>query len=467
MKKQFFNLVSALTVTSLAIFNTGCKEDTIIKANIAPVADDIYSNVIGDTLTLITKTVIDDSIVTSFSSSSTPVIHGLGTVNDPLFGRSNWGIYTQFLPTANNLSIPTPDSVVLILPYYGVSWGDTLSSSAPSMQSFTVYRVTETMSKDSTYYSKSYKNIDWNNPVSDPTPVNVLGLKYDTLKIAGAVRSPHLRIKLKASFAAELVAAAASSNNSADFLDKIKGIYIGPSDTSNGSLRTVPYFFLNGNSDYNRASIALYYSENGNTKPDSIKTAFLNFVYTDCAHFNRITRNYTGSWANNYIQSTAVSDSIILVQNEPGASLDIRIPYIKNLPNAIINKAQLVITQIKMNDESDKFTAPSRLYPVGVDATGAAYTIKDREPVESSGPLDFIDGTRRDVTLPDGTQASQYYINIPREVQKAILNKADELHLRINGTVTYPGAYRLIAGGKKHSNSMYRIRLNISYSKIN
>jgi hypothetical protein len=216
-----------------------------------------------------------------------------------------------------------------------------------------------------------------------------------------------------------------------------------------------------------RGSVALYYQENGNTAPDSVRASFMNFITNGTVHYNYITRNYAGTQAQQYLQSVAKSDEVIVMQNEPGAALDIRIPNLKNLPVGLINKAQLVITQVKLpNDQSDIFTTPARVYPVGVDDAGLSYTILDRMPLSSSSPLEFMDGTAHAVTMPDGTVTTQYFINIPREVQSAIVNRKNELHLRINGTVTYPAAYRLLAGGS-NSNKYYKIRLNIVYSKIN
>lgn len=443
---------------------TGCKEDTIIKAGVTPASDLLYTdNLIGDTLTINTKTVLDDSINTSYTSTSLSTIHGLGTLNDPFFGRTNWGIYMQVVPAAANLTLPSQvDSAVLILPYAGFTWGDT---SGAATEKFTVYRVSQNMSDTATYYSKTFTPVE-STPVSASVSVQLDKLS-DSVKVQGANKAPHLRIKLTDAFRDILVTAAKSSVDNDAFLNQVKGLYICATDTLNGTVRRVPYFFITGSADYLRASVALYYQENGNTSPDSVRSSFLNFVYGDCAHYNYITRNYSGKTANQYFQSTLQSDSLMLLQNEPGAALDIRIPNLKNLPVGLINKAQLVITQVKQpGDESDKFFAPSRIYPVGVDSTGAAYTILDRLPLTSTSPLDFIDGTSHDVTMPDGTTVKQYYINIPREVQNAIVKKSKELHLRINGTVTYPGAYRLIAGGK-HSNKLYKVRLNIVYTKIN
>lgn len=463
MKNNLLNLATALLISGLAISVTGCKEDTIIKAGITPASDNIFSNIIGDTLTIYSKTVEDDSIVTGYTPTNSNIIHGVGTLTDAFFGRTNWGIYMQVLPNAANLTLPTtPDSAVLILPYAGFSWGDTNKNVT---EEFAVYRVTDDMSKDTAYFSKTKKAVDWSSPVSEPVSVNLFNLK-DSVKVAGSNKAPHMRIKLKAAFMNELLAIAKAANNSGEFINAMKGLYIVAKDTNNNTIKVIPYFYISGASDYSRASVAFYYNENGNTDPNKVSTNFFSFTTADCAHYNYISRKYDGYPAYPYVKQTTgqQSDSIILMQNEPGASFDIRIPYLKNLPVAIINKAQLVITKVSLASDPDAgiLYEPSRLYPVGVDASGKTYTILDREPVDVSGPLDFIDGNRRSVTV-NGITVTQWHINIPREVQKAIINKSDELHLRINGTVTYPGAYRLIAGGK---HSTYKIRLNITYSTI-
>lgn len=473
MKNRFLAFASLILLCAL---NTGCKEDTIIKANVTPSSDFILSNPIGDTLTIYTKTVYDDSISVRYNNSSYEIIKGLGTLNDPFFGRTNWSIFTQFIPTANNITIASPntmDSAVLILPYANFSWGDTNNKTAPSrIESFSVYAVTEDMYKDSTYYTKTSFKYDA-TPIGEVLNADIYSLKTDSIKVAGSNRAPHLRIKLTNAFMQTLYNAANSTSDNATFLSQIKGFYIVARDTNNSTLRTIPYFYLTGSADYQRAAIALYYNDpttNPTFNPDNIQTIFFNFSANDCAHNNYITHNYSSAPINSYLQSTNQSDDRVFLQNEPGAAIDIRIPYIKYLPKGVINKAQLVITQVdyagnpRKATDIDTFSAPPRIYPVGVDASGGAYTIQDRYPTDNDGPLAFIDGNKNVAILADGTIITQYYINIPREVQKAILNQANELHLRINGTVTYPGAYRLMAGGKGNT---YRVRLNISYTKIN
>jgi hypothetical protein len=156
---------------------------------------------------------------------------------------------------------------------------------------------------------------------------------------------------------------------------------------------------------------------------------------------------------------------VILVQNQPGAALDVRIPFVKNLktllPKMVINKAELVITQINENTSST-YTPVTKLYARGIDINGLKYEIADRYPLGSLSPLAFLGGYAQSATI-GSFNATQYIINIPREIINTI-NEQRELHLHINGTQDYPGAYRLLAGGSTYSDPNYRIKLRIVYS---
>jgi len=413
----------------------------MINANLLPGPDNIHTVTLPDTLPVISRTVFDDSIITSFNIA--PVYAGAGTVNDPYFGRTSAGLYLQVVPPSTSYSFPAmPDSAVLILPYSGFSWGDTASGNTP--QRFTVYRVLENMSLDADYYSFQRLSVDRGNPLGTATGVS-----------AAQIQSPdnlQLRVRLSQNFVQEMYDRVSGFSSYPDFVDFLKGLYIEP-DTNSGNANTIYYFRLDGTSNYNTAGILFYNS-------DTVRSAF-SFNTASCAHFNWLTRHYT-QHVKNYFQSQASADTILL-QNEPGAALDIIIPDIQSIPRGLINKAELVITLISSPQDA-VFTPPARIYPIGIDAGGGAYSIADRLPLTSTTPLDFIDGRSRLVT--SGTSVrTQYSINFPRELQQAILQGKTEVHLRINGTQTFPGAYRLIAGGKGNADPGYRLKLNIVYSR--
>lgn len=445
----------------------GCKEDTIINGNLVPAGDEINTEAL-DSATIYSKTFFDDTIATSLSISGISIIHALGNVSasaDPYSGNVNAGIYVQVVPPATSFTFPqSPDSAVLVLPYARYSWGDTTAAAAS--QTFEVYEIADsTLSKDSIYYSSTDKAIK-GTVIGTATISNAQTLD-DSVSVNGANKAAHLRIRLSNDYLDRIKAEATSGSNTfagySAFLKRFPGLYIAPKAGTVGS--TLYYFRLDGTADYGRAGVLFYYTDTAGVKSTS-------FFYTSdyAAHYNKIKRDREGNSVTPFYNSTANTDSIFIIHNEPGGAADIRFPFIKNLPKQPINKAELIITQAELPGDagSGKFTPPDRLFPVGVNTDGTSYTVLDRFPTTSTEPLLFIDGTRRKETLPlpDGRTVYRYVINIPREVQRAIVEGKDVLHLRLSGASGYPGAYRLIAGGNTYSDPAYRVTLRIVYSKI-
>lgn len=447
-------LLAALAVTGIATVQS-CKEDTLVHGNL----NTIKTNTLNDVGTLLATTVIDDSVVTSLNISGLDIHHALGRATDPTCGTVNGMIYMQVLPEKTNYVFSANefviDSAFIVLPYSGFGWGDTNATAVP--QKVTAYRVTEGMKKDDIYYTKTVKNVDKGSPISQT--VTLHPNKRDSVSVLGANRPPHLRLKLNDGFIQNMKDAAASASTAQDFIDNINGIYL-EADTTNSTANTLTYFRLNGSAEYQRASVQFFFHEKNSTET---KTAFFNFT-SDCAHYNRMTRNYTGYPIASYIGNVS-NPEVVFLQNEPGTSIDLKFTNLKYLPTGIINRAEVVITQVSFAGDASAgtFFPPERLYPIGVDAGGASYTVLDREPITDVAPLTFMDGKLKTVTLGTGITVNQYKLNLPREVQRAIVNKLDTLHLRINGTQSYPGAYRLIAGG---NTGIYKIALNVTYSQL-
>lgn len=474
MKRRFTQPLAALVLVSFALSFYSCKEDTILGSNVVPVDDTANTFMIQDTFTILTKTVLDDSLITSTSVSGLPIYHGLGSVVTDNYGKTHASFYLQVIPPSLGFAFPqTPDSAVLILPYAGFTWGDTTASNIT--QEVKVYEVaaTDSIQRDSTYYNFS-------KTATDAVAINhapvFMGFNAtaghqrirDSVMVNGQLRTAHLRVRLNQDFINRMVAEAAKANSGAfggypDFLRFQRGLYITTADSNMGN--AIYYFLLNGSSDFNRANIQFYYTEQKVGGGDTVKYASFYFDQTRNAHYNRITRRFTGTETAKYLSSTAASDSVVVMHNEPGAALDIRVPNIKSLPKQPIVKAELIITQVKLpGDQADIYFPPARIFPVRRGPSGTEQ-IQDRYPLNSSEALFFMDGLRKDF-VSNGVTYSQYTLNIPREVQRAIVEQRDTLHLRISGAATFPGAYRLILGGRNFSNADLRLKLRIFYSKI-
>jgi hypothetical protein len=82
-----------------------------------------------------------------------------------------------------------------------------------------------------------------------------------------------------------------------------------------------------------------------NTENDSLRT---NFGFGGAAaHANYFVRNPTGSQSAQYLNTNNPNgDSLLYLTDAPGLFTKITIPNLENFPNAVINKAELVVTEI-------------------------------------------------------------------------------------------------------------------------
>jgi hypothetical protein len=467
-------LLSLAALAMAAAFSlSACREDAIIKSSLTPAVDNIHTFGIGpdfnngtDTITMLTSTVFQDSVVTSGSNSGLPVYHALGWMQDKYAGTTSASIYAQFVPTIVGTTLSaTPDSVVLVLPYTGFTWGDT---TVVSTHTFNVYALSESFSKDSTFYNFSSRAVNptvigtatiTTGPRSAGTTTYYISDSSIALGRHQQRQAPHLRIRLDDNWVKNTFIKAVEDDASYDsYLAQFPGLCIAPADTSNHhpDAYTLPYFRLTGGSDaYSSAALLAYVAGN-----DSIPVQF-PFLGDQSAHFNRIRRNRTGYLIN------SLTPQHLVMQNAPGAVIDLQLPYVNELPdNIVVNKAEIRFTVLNAPgqpaDDTTKFFPPVRLYPKGINSSGGLYDIADFY-AGSSVVTDFVDGSAS-TSVRNGQRYTTYTLNVPRELQKSIIGGSGGLHLRIGGTINYPGAYRLVVAGPQFADSSVRPALNIIYT---
>ena len=457
MKLRLLPAFAALCAL-FAVAASSCREDTIISASVTPSIDNVHT--FGDTVGIISTSVYDDSALTSLNT--TPGNSPIGWLNGDVYsGNTAGSLYMQVVPSSSGYKLTDdPDSGYIILPYSNFSWGDTTSSHTQGYHAFAIKDTT--FSKDSLYYSFAKKDTDPMEISSGTNYFTFRGAMADSVRVNGTNVTPHLRIKLTTAFLQRLRQIMNGSTDStyAAFTAALPGIYIVPD--SSVSQTSMPYFRVDpvsASDPYGQAGIVLY--KHHSATDSGIATLTVNPTYA--AHFTHINRTYT-TQAVRDLFNPASTASMVLLQNAPGAAIDVKIPGVKLLPkNVIINKCELVITQVPLPGDN-MYTHPPRILPVGIDANGARYTILDRYPTTSTAPLDFIDGNAKDEVV-GGEAVTHYFVNFPRELQRAIVQNKDTLHLRIGGSATYPAAYRLAAGSSKNPTALYRMKLNIVYSK--
>jgi hypothetical protein len=458
-----------------AVFmETGCRENTLINAKVAPANSEI--GVWSTSLACITHTHYDDTVITSINIGGLSIYQGVGAISDPFFGTMAGATFFQVVPSQfksdlydNNATI---DSAVLVLPYSGYTYGD--STDVNQTQSYQVFYLdkNDSLGYNTTYYSYSTKPVDV-TPLSDPTEVNLHSLT-DTFSANGVVYTKGMRIKLNLPALLNYLKPAQakltlSTDPTADFINLFKGVCVRATNPATPG-KAFPYFRLDGPDVNSEAAVKVYYHH-----ASPLDTLVENYYFNtgSCAHFNGITKSYAGFPVNDLFQSTQPNDSIIALQNQPGASIDIVIPGISKLPAGVINKAELQLSLLPAYNANSFLSIPEKLYPLGIAngtypsgyGAGIAYNVADRYPLTSLSPLGVLDGYIHTFTR-GGKTIQTYTIDLPREVMTSIAAKNDTIHLHINGTQDFYGAFHLVAGGGSYPDTLYRPRLFIVYSKL-
>ena len=466
MKRYSLLILSSLI--AVVLFQASCKENTLINAKISPSNNSI--GVYKATLSCITHTYNDDTAITSLNIGNVPIYQGVGAVTDPYFGSISGATFFQIVPrdlTAAIYNNAVIDSAVLVLPYSGFTYGDTANQSAT--QTYQVFYMQDSMGLTTNYYNYSSKPIDAANPLSDPTTVNVFHLRdsFGTNALLG--NAAGLRLKLKLATLMSKIRPAldalggSTSPTSQDFINNFNGICVRVAD-SRQSGAAMPYFRLNGSDIFSEAGILVYY----HLPATSADTALVEpyFFNTEvCAHFNNINRSYSHFPINNLFHSTQANDDIIALQNQPGASLDVIVPGIKSLPKGLINKVELQLTLLPGSTYNPTtFAAPEKLYPLGIGNGNYPFGI-------TNGGTYFIADGVNDGYLHSFTSGSTtlqtFTVGLPQEMIASIAAKNDTLHLHINGTRDFYGAFHMVAGGGSYSDTLYRAKLIVVYSKLN
>ncbi|MDR2407943.1 MAG: DUF4270 domain-containing protein [Bacteroidales bacterium] len=443
MKKKIRTILYFITGLIICI---GCKEESGL-IGIGNKPDEEFLNTdYFDTTTLIAYSALHDSLITSNVSTNM-----LGYIHDPVFGKTQAGIYTQFRLSsfsANFGDNVVVDSLVLTLVYAGY-YGDTLNSFR-----FRVYELTNNLSKYEVYYSNSSINHDnislteAPNLYITPTPT----VKQDTL-----ASSYYLRIRLKTDFARDKFISKSGSGvytSDAAFLEYFKGLYLEADDlTGNGCMLSV-------NMTHSLSGLTIYYSN------DQAKNLKYTFNLNDStAHFG-VTNHFDYADANSNLREQlngnyTSAKEIVYGQAGAGIKVALNFPYLKEMfkdQKVIIYRAMLVVSH--HDDAELNYPPPSALSMTYTDmATGMGYLLPD-----------YYLGLENDYFGGKYDQTSkEYRFNITQYIQDIVDGTGDnhQLNLLVNPSVTHLSRLK-IYGTHPASINDYdkRLQLRINYTII-
>lgn len=473
MKTNFLRRKAALLVMFAFIIsaNWSCKENTILPKNLVPAVDNI--NTFDTTFDLITHTIYQDSFLTGGKlsglqiSSTNTYYTACGAIQaDPSFGSTLASMHVEVLPAVPNFTFKTStanmkiDSVVLSVPYK-ISFGDTSFSSIK--QTFNLYRSLKRFSRDSTQFEFTKDSVDHGNLLS-ALNVNFATLYSDSVVVAGVKQQPQLRFKLAPWFMDSLkaqvdLAANGATSSFANFLNWWNGFAIEPSSTKGN---TLGYF------DTYRTKLTMYYRYTKTTGGEDTVLDVFSFDPYNCNRFNSITHNYTSSQSNKFIKTNSVQgDSLLFLQNEPGLVNVFHMPAVLNLPNVIVNKAELVFTLAPSQNFHDTliYKMIPRLQIFRTDTAGNNDLVAT--DYGAFGSSAYVDGKISKTTI-NGTDYYQYKFIVSNSIQKVISQKDANFRFKIMGAnLGFPAAYRSILSGSASQDLIAKPKLNLIYTIIN
>lgn len=434
----------ALLPAVFFIFITiSCKEKNIPGTEIQPPSDKL-DLIYTDTITVVSYTVKENKIRTDET-----FLNLLGTYVDPIFGLAEASFCTQFLLPVPNLDFGNPselqvDSMILSLRYQGY-YGNT------DPQTFKVYELTENIVNSEVYYSNDTVSY---NPIEVGAIYNHVPNTSDSINIGGTNTDPHLRIKLKNSFAQKFINASGSSNMSTNeaFTSFFKGLYIKPDNVPVQGKGGIFYFQLLSNI----SKLTLYYT-NTSTNISSSQDFVINEL---SARFNLFKQDYnfiTNNPVAAAINDTSIGKEKVYIQSMGGLKTKIYFPYFKNLAskgNLIINQAQLVLSLNEDGTGTNQYAPHSRLTLAAAREDGSNAIIIDQLEGEAYFGGDF------------STTSKEYRFNITRHMQRLINGQVPEdygLFILPSGSAVNANRTVLHGSNKEHPK---HIKLILTYTKL-
>lgn len=375
---KFFRLDLLTLLISLFILNS-CKNQTNLGLNVDP-SQQINGTLI-DTTTLTTKTIPEDSVVTS-GLAKTPLAY----FQDPAVGTSEANIATLVsLPSSSAYTLPTGtitiDSAVLVLPFNDGFYGDSLTSK----YKINVYQLAEQPSSTQVYYGNKTWQVNrgtilgtqsFNSRTHTKIKITeIVSGGKDTLKTV----SPQLRVKINPNFIYNNLFGASTSvlNSNNLFQNQIKGLYLTLDKNQQGAGGR---FYISLDS----SRVDIYYKATTGTTVD---TAMVTLPLANRAA--EIKRTYSTT-VQAALNSTANTQETVYMEGLGGTRTKISFPYLKNLitsvgSDVIINRAELVVTAAPGSDIPYIPTPKLSLYRYDIalqrtelpDATGGGNTVAD------------------------------------------------------------------------------------------
>lgn len=411
------------------------KEPDLIGLDLLPPGDKLKVGSM-DTTTIVAYSVYDDTVRTDETRYGM-----IGSVYDPVFGKTTSTFYTQFKMSKDAPTFgtnPICDSLVLVLPYVSL-FGDTTA-----LQTFKVYELSQALFLDSVYYSNMHADYDQSSLLAQKTFLPRINdsVVFDSTKLA-----PHFRLQFNTALGNRIFnASVIDLANNDNFIQFFKGIAItAEEENAPGKGSLVSFNLLSANS-----LLRMYYH-------NTTDTTIYDFVITNsCARFNQYNHNGHSNAAPDFKAQlsgdTTLGQQKLYIQALGGTKIRLRFPYLKQWASdkkIAINDAQLIMTNA---DLSAPFTPPAKL--------GIRVLYKDGKvnfTVDETEGSDYFDGSYN--------SAKGYRFRISRYIQQLLIPQTDDSGLYLFVPDASTTANRLVLNGTSKQLSGH-LKLAIKYTLV-
>jgi hypothetical protein len=482
--KKNYSVLFILIISSVTFLFSACKklnESTELGGGLIPPVDNIktfetYLDVVSD------NKIFQDTSKVYFGDNLT-----VGHIsNDPEFGTTHANAYfnigspyfsnttaNTYYPFINKDSVNI-DSVILSLSYNSF-YGD-----SNSFQTLRVYEIAQNGGFDDTSLYK-YDHADF--PVTGGELGNktfqlktlkdsILHIrKKDTIKLANVIRIPLTNLlgtRLKDYDTTNT--SNGGYRNDSIFKTLFRGLAIKADNGGNA----LTYF---SPSEKFKTRLIVYFRVTKNGIKDTTST---DFYHQTLGQANTVSRGILNGWAS-YLSNGQASDDKVYLQSTPGSYASIKIPALDTFKNAVIHRAELVVSPLHSNQEG-VFGLPVSLFLDRINnSADTAFTFDIDMDVQGSG----LDYTYNFNYFGGGIKSdSTYRFNLSRYVQDIITLKYPNQTLRLYSPVRafvfskrfnrlsqmyiaiQPAFGRVVLGGGNYAIAGKRMRLRVIYSKL-
>jgi hypothetical protein len=435
MQYRFESLLYLFLVTAGLLSVTGCSKPSELGLSLVETnPSEIFYT---DTVSMQLSTVLTRPLLTDSRSRWL-----CGAYVDPVFGKTTASLYTNFRLTTTNASFPGAqfDSLVLTIQY------DTLghyggNPSTFTQQNWEVYRITESIVPEQDYYSD--KNFTEGDLLATHSFVPQI---FDSVSVQGVMRRPHMRIRLDDALGQELLSPSTNIyENNTIFKDFLKGVCVKPKAGSSNS--AIIRFFPNAS----LTKLTLFYRDSSN-----VSRTYDYLSDADSESVLAFEQNYNGT----RVLENNPSDTIVYLQGMNGVSARLEFPFLEDLGDVIVNKAELYIYPV--GEEDRTYPIPNQLFCLEKTSDDNYLLIDDISNSINRNNLNpyLIFGG----TLKYDGERPYFRMNLSKFFQRLVDNETAEKAVYIQ-TASVTEAGRMLLANEKSEN--LRAKLYLTYTKTN